>query len=303
MFLADAFAGELFGAGQPLDAEKYFIILPDAIGHGKSSKPSDGLKAHFPHYNYEDMVRAQYRLVKEHLGIGHLRLIIGGSMGGMHAWIWSELYTDFMDALMPLQCLPVEIAGINRMLRRVVMDGIRGDPEWYGGDYIHQPIHGLTVAQYGALALFGTPFLLYTASPTQLQADVAFDQRIKQAIANTDANDMLYQYEASTDYNPSPNLEKIQARVIALNTADDSTNPPELGIMERQINRVKRGEYVLIPRSRETSGHTSYSNGKLYKEYLVKLLKSSGKKDRIAPPGRKARLRFPAKDSTNKVWQ
>ena len=271
-FLADSFSGVLFGQGQPIDATRYSIILPDAVGHGKSSKPSDGLKARFPKYNYADMVRAQYRLVTEHLGVRHVRLIIGGSMGGMHAWLWGEMYPDFMDALMPLQCLPVEIAGINRMLRRIVLDSIRNDPEWRDGNYEKQPVHGLTVAQYGTLAMFGSPLQLYDASPTRAMADAAFDKRIKDGVAVVDANDMLYQFHASSDYNPAPDLEKIVARVVAINTEDDSVNPPELGIMDREIRRVKNGCYVLVRRSTETTGHGSYSTGSVYVKYLRDLL-------------------------------
>ena len=272
VFLADSFAGEMFGPGQPLDAATHYIILPDGIGTGKSSKPSDGLKGSFPHYTYEDMVRAQYRLVTEHLGLRHLRLIVGGSMGGMHAWMWAEMYPDFTDGLMPLQCLPVEIGGMNRMLRRIVIDSIRNDPEWKNGHYDQQPTTGLVGAQYGALALFGSPFLIYNQAPTRAGADAGFDQRITQGVAGADANDMLYQYEASGDYNPSPSLDKIRARVIAINTADDSVNPPDLGIMEREIARVPRGRYILVPKSTDTIGHGSYRVGKLYKQYVAELL-------------------------------
>jgi homoserine O-acetyltransferase len=271
-FLKDSFAGELFGKGQPLDATRYYIILPDSIGTGGSSKPSDGLKGRFPSYTYEDMVRAQYRLVTEHLGIRHLRLILGGSMGGMHAWIWGELYPGFMDALMPLQSLPVEIAGMNRMLRRVVIDGIRNDPEWKDGEYERQPVKGLTIAQYGSLALFGNPAALYAAAPTRAKADEAFDQRISQGMRSADANNLLHQYEASRDYNPEPGLETIQATVIAINTADDTVNPPELGILEREIARVPHGRMVVIPRGSGSIGHGSYLVGSLYKEFLTELL-------------------------------
>ena len=193
-------------------------------------------------------------------------------MGGMHAWMWAEMYPDFMDALMPLQCLPVEIAGINRMLRRVVIDSIRNDPDWKNGAYDHQPTRGLAGAQYGMLALFGSPFLLYHQAPTRAQADAAFDQRIAQGVTTADANDVLFQYEASADNNPRPSLDKIRARVVAINTADDSVNPPELGIMESEIARVPRGKYILLPRSSDTDGHGSYGVGKLYKQYVTELL-------------------------------
>jgi homoserine O-acetyltransferase len=271
-FLIDSFAGALFGAGQPLDASRYFIVLPDEIGHGGSSKPSDGLRTRFPRYNFDDMVQAQYRLVTEHLGVRHLRLIIGGSIGGMQAWLWGERYPTFMDAVMPLQCLTVEVAGLNRMLRRIVIDGIRNDPDWKNGEYQRQPLRALTIAQYGALALFGTPLPQWKATPTRALADAAFDKRIADGVAANDANDMLYQYEASADYNPTADLGKIQARVIAVNTEDDTVNQPELGVMEREIKRVDRGRYVLVRRSDATIGHGSYRVGKLFAPYILELL-------------------------------
>ena len=271
-FLVDSFAGELFGAGKPLDASRYFIILPDGIGHGDSSKPSDGLRTRFPRYDFDDMVQAQYRLVTEHLGVRHLRLIIGGSIGGMQAWLWGERYPIFVDALMPLQCLPVEVAGLNRMLRRIVIDGIRNDPDWKNGQYQTEPLRALTIAQYGAMALFDAPLRQWRASPTRALADAAFDKLIADGIAGKDANDMLYQYEASTDYNPTADLGKIQARVIAINTEDDTVNQPELGVMEREIRRVARGRYVLVPRGDSTIGHGSYRVGKLFAQYIMELL-------------------------------
>ncbi|MEJ2246492.1 MAG: alpha/beta fold hydrolase [Acidobacteriota bacterium] len=271
-FLSDSFAGELFGQNQPLDTSKYFIILPDNIGHGKSSKPSDGMRANFPQYNYEDMVRAQYRLIKEHLGINHLRLIIGGSMGGMHAWMWGEMYPDFVDALMPLQCLPVEIAGKNRILRRIITDSIRNDPDWENGDYEKLPLQGLTIAGYARFALFTNSLEIYESYPTRDKADLAFEG-MSSRINTTDANDLLYAFEASSDYNPEPGLEEIRARVFAMNTEDDSTNPPDLNILPRVIRRVKNGKYMLIPRSKDTAGHRSYLIGKLYTEQLREILK------------------------------
>jgi homoserine O-acetyltransferase len=270
-FLGDSFAGELFGPGQSLDASRYFIIVLDNIGHGGSSKPSDGLRAKFPRYNYGDMVRAQYRLITEHLGVRHLRLIIGGSMGGMHAWMWGEMYPDFVDALMPLQCLPVEIAGINRMLRRAVADSIRSDPAWQNGDYAEQPIGALTNVAYIELALFADPIALYQSAPTLAQADAAFE-RVPQRIREDDANDLLYVYEASGDYNPEPRLDEIRARVLAINTADDPTNPPDLNVLPKAIERVKDGRYILIPRSAGTAGHGSYRQGRLYADYITEIL-------------------------------
>ena len=271
-FLDESFAGELFGPGQPLDANRYFIIIPDNIGHGGSSKPSDSLRAQFPRYNYGDMVRAQYRLITEHLGVSRLRLIIGGSMGGMHAWMWGEMYPDLVDALMPLQCLPVEIAGINRMLRRAIADTIRKDPAWQGGEYEEQPTDALTTVSFIELALFADPVAMYRSAPTLAQADAAFDS-VPQGLQGIDANDLLYVYEASRDYNPEPRLEEIRARVFAINTADDSTNPPDLNILPEVISRVRDGRYILIPRNAETVGHGSYRQGRLYGEYITEILR------------------------------
>lgn len=270
-FLGAGFAGELFGPGQPLDATKYFIVLPDGIGHGKSSKPSDGMRAHFPRYCYHDMVTADYRLLTEQLHIRHMRLIMGTSMGAMHSWLFGEMYPDFMDALMPLASAPVEIAGRNRILRRMIIDSIRDDPDWKNGDYEKPPVRGLVSAQYGLTMMTSSPLQMLKQYPTRAQADAAFD-RIKERALRTDANDMLYQFESSTDYNPQPELEKITARLIAVNSADDQVNPPELGIMEREIKRVKHGRYVLIPISDETRGHGTHSVAKLWKQYVTELL-------------------------------
>lgn len=270
-FLAPAFAGEMFGPGQPLDSRRYYIILPDAIGHGKSSKPSDGLKGQFPRYNYDDMLQSQYRLITDHLGLRHLRLIMGGSMGGMQAWLWGEMYPTFTDALMPLQCLPREIAGMNRMLRRIVIDGIRNDPEWQNGNYDRQPTRGLLTAMEASLALFGEPVALYRSAPTRTLADAEFDRRVSE-ILKLDANDLLYAFDASSDYNAVKDLEKVKARVIAINTADDTVNQPELGVMEQDIKRVKHGTYVLMPRTAPSIGHGSYRIGKLYTKYVADLL-------------------------------
>jgi homoserine O-acetyltransferase len=269
-FLSQQFGGQLFGPGQPLDATKYYIILPDGLGSGKSSKPSDALKMKFPHYDYADMVAAQYRLVTEHLGVKHLRLVMGTSMGAMHTWMWGEMYPDFMDALMPLASAPVEIAGRNRLLRKMIMEAIRSDPEWKNGDYEKQP-KGLRAAQYALTMMTSSPLQMYKQNPTREQADAAFDQLMANAMRR-DANDMLYQYDCSSDYNPSPDLEKIKARLIAVNSADDEVNPPELGILEREIKRVKNGRYVLIPTGEETRGHGTHSIAKLWKQYVVELL-------------------------------
>src|SRR5262249_24925754 len=245
-FLSEQFAGELFGPGQPLDAARNYLILPDGIGHGKSSKPSDGMRARFPSYTYDDMVRAQYRLLTEHLGVRHLHLVMGTSMGAMHTWMWGEMYPDFMDSLMPLASAPVEIAGWNRMMRRMIIDSIRNDPDWRGGEYDQQP-RGLTGGVYGLMTMVSSPLQYYTTTPTREKGDAEFDRMVARRVAENDANDMLYQFEASRDYNPAPDLDKIRARLIAVNSADDEVNPPELGILEREIRKVPRGRYVLIP--------------------------------------------------------
>ena len=270
-FLRPDFAGELFGPGQPLDAATHYLIMPDAIGAGKSSKPSDGLRTKFPQYNYDDMVDGQYRLVKEHLGIGHLRLVMGLSMGGMHVWTWGEKYPDFMDTLLPMAAQPTEVAGRNWMLRRMVIDFIRNDPEWNGGNYTKQP-RSLKLAQtYFGVATSGGTQALYRAAPTREKADQILDERLAQP-SNADANDVLYQLEASRDYNPGPKLETIQARLLAINSADDERNPAELGIMERDIKRVRQGRYVLIPTGPDTRGHGTTVFAKLYRQHVAELL-------------------------------
>jgi homoserine O-acetyltransferase len=272
-FLNDAFGGEMFGPGQPLDAATHYIILPDSVGSGKSSKPSDGLRAKFPHYTYDDMVRGQYRLVTEHLGIRHLGVVIGNSQGGMHVWMWGVMYPDAMDVLVPLASLPMDMSGRNWMMRRMLIDSIRNDPEWNGGNYTQQP-RGFRQAQvYFGLATSGGTQALYRAAPTRAKADELIDRQLAQR-SNGDANDVLYAYEASRDYNPSPLLEKIQARVLAVNSADDERNPAELGVMEREIKRVKNGRYVLIPTSEETRGHGTTGLAKLWKRYLDETLTS-----------------------------
>jgi len=276
-FLTEQFAGVLFGQGQLLDATKYFIILPDGIGHGKSSKPSDGLHARFPHYTYDDMVAAHYNLLTEKLGVNHLRLVMGTSMGGMQTWVWGETYPDFMDALMPLASLPVEIAGRNRMMRRMIMDAIQNDPAWANGDYKTEPQVGLSSAINILLLMGSSPLQWQKQAPTRDAADKYYADRMKGQLARTDANDMLYQFNSSREYNPSLKLEMIKAPLLAINSADDLINPPELGIMEREIKRVKRGRYVLIPISDETRGHGTHSLPKIWQQYLKELLDESGK--------------------------
>jgi homoserine O-acetyltransferase len=270
-FLTEEFAGTLFGPGQPLDAQSYYLILPDSIGAGGSSKPSDGLRGRFPHYTYEDMVKAQYRLVVDKLRVNHLRLVVGASMGGMHTWLWGEMYPYFMDALMPLACLPSPIAGRNRMQRRLIMDAIRNDPEWQGGNYEKQP-RGLVSALQMNFIGISSAEKLQTQAPTTAAADKLLDDWVRQRIAKTDANDYLYQWDASRTYNPGPALEKIQAKLVAVNSADDEVNPPELGVMEREIARVRNGRYVLIPAGEKTIGHRTSYLADLWKILLPDLL-------------------------------
>jgi len=269
--LTKEFAGELFGPGQPLDASRYFVILPDALGTGKSAKPSDGLRARFPKYNYEDMVLAQYRLVTEGLSIKRLRLVLGNSMGGMQTWIWGVKYPELMDALVPMACQPTEMSGRNWMLRRLLVEAIRSDPDWNGGNYTAQP-RGMQrlLVQFG-IATSGGSQALYNLAPTRAKGDALVTQRLAQPFRG-DANDVLYQWESSDDYNPSPGLERIRAMLVAINSADDERNPTELGILEREIKRVKNGRYVLIPASEQTRGHATTGNAALWKSHLADLL-------------------------------
>ena len=276
-FVREQFAGYLFGPGQLLDATKYYIILPDSIGHGKSSKPSDGMHAHFPHYDYGDMVAAQHLLLTDGLKVNHLRLVMGTSMGCMHSWIWLEAYPDFMDGAMPLACQPVEIAGRNRMMRKMIMDDIRDDPGWNGGDYRDQP-RGLRAAVQVLLFMVSSPLQWQKAAPTRDAADRFLDEQMHARLAGLDANDMLYAFDASREYDPSPDLAKIQAPLVAINSADDQINPPELGFMEKLIPRVRRGKYVLIPTSDATRGHGTHSFPAVWKNYLEELLREIEKK-------------------------
>jgi homoserine O-acetyltransferase len=262
-FVSEQFS-TVFGAGELLDASKYFIILPDGVGHGGSTKPSDGLKRDFPHYGYGDMVALQHRLVTEGLGVRHLRLVMGTSMGGMQTWMWGERYPDFMDALMPLASEPVQISGRNRFFRRVMIDPLRENPE-----------RGLRTALYALIFMGSSPLQLQKEAPTRAQADKLFDETLAKRVAATNGVDLLYQVEASNDYDPAPQLEKIRAPLLAVNSADDQVNPPELGIMEREIRRVPRGRYVLIPISDQTRGHGTHSLPKVWGRYLAELLEES----------------------------
>ena len=273
-FLQDRFAGELFGAGQPLDAMKCFIVLVDDIGHGKSSKPSDGLRMKFPHYTYDDMVVAEYRVLTEKLKVDHLRLVTGTSMGGMHTWLWGEAYPDFMDALMPLASLPVQIAGRNRMMRRMYMDSIRNDPEWNNGDYTKQP-RGLADAIHILMIMGSSPLQMQKDAPDRDSADKYLEDRVERLMKEDDANDCLYQIDSSRDYNPQPKLGTIEASLLAVNSADDQINPPELGILEREIKNVPHGRAIVIPISDATHGHGTHTWAALWKDQLVELLKES----------------------------
>ena len=272
-FLSRTFGGELFGPGQLLDAAKYFIILPDGIGHGQSSKPSDGLHARFPKYTYDDMVRAQHEMLVAGLKVTHLRLVMGTSMGAMHCWVWGEMYPDFADGLAPLASAPTQIAGRNRVMRKMIMDAITDDPAWKGGEYATGPHDGLVSAVNILMMMTSSPLQWHKTAPTRDAADKWYEDQIRTRVASTDANDMLYQYNASREYDPSPKLEQITAPLLAINSADDVVNPPELGIMERLMPRVKRGRYVLIPTSDRTRGHGTHSLPAVWGMYLADFLK------------------------------
>lgn len=256
-FFAPSFV-ELYGPGAPLDTSTHYVILPDDIGHGRSSKPSDGLRGRFPHYAYADMVTAEYRLVTEGLHVDHLRLVMGTSMGCMHSWLWAERYPAFMDGVVPLACAPTQIAGRNRMFRKMILDDIRQDSAWRGGDYTDQP-PGLTAALQVLFVMGSSPALLQRTAPTRDSADRYISAWVAARRTTTDANDMLYQFDASRDYDPSPDLERITARVLAINSADDVINPPELGLMERLMPRVRDGRYVLVPIGEHTRGHGTHT--------------------------------------------
>lgn len=271
-FLLPMFASVLYGPGQLLDITRYFIILPDNIGHGKSSKPSDGLHAHFPQYDYDDMVRAQHDLLEQGLGVNHLRLVMGTSMGCMHSWVWGETYPTFMDALMPLACNPVQIAGRNRIWRKMLIDGIRQDPDWKNGDYTTEPRAGLQIASYMLLIAGSAPLVMQKNYPTRDDADKYLEDFTKREMGNLDANDVLYAFNSSRNYDPSPHLDKIRAPVMFINSADDFINPPELAIAEREIKKVKRGEYVLLPTSDKTHGHGTHTDAAVWQQYLKELL-------------------------------
>ena len=274
-FLQPIFAGVLFGPGQLLDVNRYFVILPDAIGHGKSSKPSDGMHARFPQYDYDDMVAADHELVEKGLSVDHLRLVMGTSMGCMHSWVWAETYPDYMDALMPLACLPVEIAGRNRMWRKLAIDAIRNDPEWKGGEYATEPRAALEMASAMLLIAGSAPIQMQKSEPTRDAADKYLEGYMRRNESTLDANDFLYAVSASRNYDPSPGLEKITVPVMWINSADDFINPPELGIAEREAKRLKKGNFVLLPASEQTYGHGTHTHAAVWQQYLKQLLDES----------------------------
>src|ERR1700722_3486681 len=270
--LTPAFAGELFGPGQPLESSKYYIIIPDGIGHGKSAKPSHGMKTAFPKYNYDDMVQAQFRVVTEGLGVKHLRLVIGNSMGGMHTWLWAEKYPGLMDAVVPMAAQPTAMAARNWMLRRMMIETIRNDPDYNDGNYTSQPrMMKYAVSAYGFASSGGT--LAYQSeAPTAEKADRMVDERLA-AQVTTDANDFIYQWQASHDYDASARLSKIEATLLAINSVDDERNPPETGVIIDALRQVKNGKLYLIPASVETRGHGTTGSAKFYKQQLEELLR------------------------------
>jgi homoserine O-acetyltransferase len=273
-FLNPIFAGELFGKGQPLDAERHFIVIPDNLGHGKSTKPSDGLRGKFPRYGYHDMLVAQYQLLTEGLKVNHLRLVIGTSMGGMHSWLWGEKYPDFMDALVPLASLPTQISGRNRMWRKTLIDAIRSDALWKNGDYTTQP-PSLGVASEIIAFMGSNPVQRQKEAPTLAKADKVLAKSVSAAYKTRDANDILYAVEASWDYDPGPALDKIKAPLLAINFADDLINPPELGILEREIKKVPHGKAIVMPMTPQTRGHGTHTLAAVWKSYLVEFLKET----------------------------
>ena len=272
--LAPTFGGQLFGPGQPLDAARYYIILPDAIGHGRSSKPSDGMRTKFPRYNYEDMVDAHHRLVTEHIGVKRARLVLGFSMGGMETWIWAQKYPDFMDIAVPMASMPTEMSGRNWLMRRLITDSIRNDPEWMNGNYTKQPRSAQFASVFYGIATNGGSQALYKAAPTRERADKLLEQRMSAPFA-ADANDFLYQWDSSRDYNPSGGLERIRATLLAINSADDERNPPELGVMEKEIQRVKNGRLFLIPGSENTAGHGTTYQARFWAKEVMELLQAA----------------------------
>jgi homoserine O-acetyltransferase len=270
-FLGEGYGGRLFGPGQILDAQKYFIILPDNVGHGGSSKPSDGLRMKFPRYGYTDMVKLQHALVTQGLGLTHLKLVMGTSMGAMHTWVWGYLYPGFASGLVPLASNPVEVAGRNRVWRKLLIDAIVTDPTWKNGDYTEPP-RGLASAIGFLLMATSVPLQWQKQFPTRDAADRWLADQIASRSKSTDANDMLYYYRAIEDYDPSPHLSKITAPLLAINSADDFVNPPELPMMRELIGKVPNGRFVLIPISEDTRGHGTHSLPAIWGPELAKFM-------------------------------
>ena len=272
------FSNVLFGPGQPLDITKYFLIFPDDIGHGDSSKPSDGLRMKFPQYDYDDMVRSQHQMLLEGLHVDHLRLILGTSMGCMQSFVWGESYPEFADALMPLACLPVALAGRNRMMRYMAIENIERDPAWNHGDYTTEPIEGLRTANEMLLIMGSAPLVMQTNFPTRAQAEAYVDKYLDRTVAATDANNLIYYVNASRNYDPSPHLDRIKVPVLWINSADDFINPPELGIAEKLVHNMPNARFVLLPISDKTRGHGTHTIAALWQTYLLDLLNESAPK-------------------------
>ena len=276
--LTPVFSNVLFGPGQPLDISKYFLIFPDDIGHGESSKPSDGLRMKFPQYDYDDMVRSQHQMLLDGLHIDHLRLILGTSMGCMQSFVWGETYPGFSDALMPLACLPVQLAGRNRMMRYMAIEDIKHDPAWNNGNYTAEPTEGLRAAN-GLLFVMGSaPLVQQKAAPTREAAEKLIDNYLNRADAATDANNFIYYFNASRNYDPSQHLDRIKVPVMWINSADDFINPPELGIAEKMVHNMPNAQFVLIPISDKTRGHGTHTQAAIWQNYLVQLLNESAPK-------------------------
>jgi len=276
-FVSANFADVLFAPGGVLDAQKYFIILPDGIGHGQSSKPSDGMRMAFPKYDYNDMVRAQYLLLTEGLGVEHLRLVMGTSMGGMHSWVWGYAYPDFMDAIVPLASLPVEIAGRNRMQRKMIIDAIMADPAWDGGNYDEKPMRGLTASIYPLIFMISSPLQYQAKAPDRASAEAYLQALVARFTRYLEPNDTIYAFDASRFYNPAPHLHQIKAPLLAINSADDQVNPPELGILEREIKKVPNGRAIILPITQETVGHGTHSRPAIWGDYLKAFMEETEK--------------------------
>jgi homoserine O-acetyltransferase len=270
-WLRPSLANELFGAGQPLDAAKYFIIMPDGIGRGGSSKPSDGLRAKFPHYRYHDIVTAEHRLVTEHLKVRHLRLVLGSSMGGMHSWMWGYMFPDLMDGVVPIASQPIQVSGKNWVQRRVAIEAIRNDPDWNGGNYTKNPSHYIYTVPYGFVQTENV-VQIQNMAPTQAAADELY-KKLVEAAKKRDANDVLWGIEAVMDYDPGPHLEKIKAKLLAINFGDDGTNAPELGTLEAGVKRIKNARYVIVPGTKETHGHFTHLRAAFWKTHLAEFMK------------------------------